>query len=154
KVKGLFLSSVHIYALLPFDPKHEELLYASHTFSFPLPLFPFPPLSFSLSLSVFQLALADEQSEVTRNGFESKELQYLVQIYCQGRSWIVKRSYEDFRVLDKHLHLCIYDRRFSQLPELPRFDSLRDRAEVRYPVFLSTANVSRPPNTPISPFRC
>ncbi|MGH0180751.1 UNVERIFIED_CONTAM: hypothetical protein FKN15_004969 [Acipenser sinensis] len=47
----------------------------------------------------------------------------------QGRSWIVKRSYEDFRVLDKHLHLCIYDRRFSQLPELPRFDCLRDRAE-------------------------
>uniref|UniRef100_A0A8C8GT66 Rho GTPase activating protein 32b n=1 Tax=Oncorhynchus tshawytscha TaxID=74940 RepID=A0A8C8GT66_ONCTS len=75
------------------------------------------------------LSLADEQSEVTRNGFESKELQYLVQIYCQSRSWIVKRSYEDFRVLDKHLHLCIYDRRFSQLPELPRFDSLRDHAE-------------------------
>uniref|UniRef100_A0A673Y016 Rho GTPase activating protein 32 n=1 Tax=Salmo trutta TaxID=8032 RepID=A0A673Y016_SALTR len=98
---------------------YSTLLYASHTFSFPL----------SLSLSVFQLALADEQSEVTRNGFESKELQYLVQIYCQSRSWIVKRSYEDFRVLDKHLHLCIYDRRFSQLPELPRFDSLRDRAE-------------------------
>uniref|UniRef100_A0A672RRG0 Rho GTPase activating protein 32 n=2 Tax=Sinocyclocheilus grahami TaxID=75366 RepID=A0A672RRG0_SINGR len=47
----------------------------------------------------------------------------------QGRSWIVRRSYEDFRVLDKHLHLCIYDRRFSQLPELPRFDSLRERAE-------------------------
>uniref|UniRef100_A0A8C7CDW1 Rho GTPase activating protein 32 n=1 Tax=Oncorhynchus kisutch TaxID=8019 RepID=A0A8C7CDW1_ONCKI len=47
----------------------------------------------------------------------------------QGRNWIVKRSYEDFRVLDKHLHLCIYDRRFSQLPELPRFDSLSDRAE-------------------------
>uniref|UniRef100_A0A8C2WTA0 Rho GTPase activating protein 32 n=1 Tax=Cyclopterus lumpus TaxID=8103 RepID=A0A8C2WTA0_CYCLU len=46
------------------------------------------------------------------------ELVYLVHIYCQGRSWIVKRSYEDFRVLDKHLHLCIYDRRFSQLPEL------------------------------------
>ena len=43
----------------------------------------------------------------------------------------MKRSYEDFRVLDKHLHLCIYDRRFSQLPELPRFDSLSDRAEVR-----------------------
>ncbi|CDQ59862.1 unnamed protein product [Oncorhynchus mykiss] len=87
-----------------------------------------PSLS-PLSLSVFQLSLADEQSEVTRNGFESKELQYLVQIYCQGRNWIVKRSYEDFRVLDKHLHLCIYDRRFSQLPELPRFDSLSDRAE-------------------------
>ncbi|XP_060792130.1 rho GTPase-activating protein 32 isoform X1 [Neoarius graeffei] len=42
---------------------------------------------------------------------------------------MVRRSYEDFRVLDKHLHLCIYDRRFSQLPELPRYDSLRERAE-------------------------
>lgn len=57
----------------------------------------------------------------------------------QGRSWIVRRSYEDFRVLDKHLHLCIYDRRFSQLPELPRFDSLRERAEVRPPSALLLA---------------
>ncbi|XP_030638863.1 rho GTPase-activating protein 32 [Chanos chanos] len=76
-----------------------------------------------------QLTLAEEQSEITWNGLESKELVYLVQIYCQGRSWIVRRSYEDFRVLDKHLHLCIFDRRFSQLPELPRFDSLRDKTE-------------------------
>ncbi|XP_057676938.1 rho GTPase-activating protein 32 isoform X2 [Corythoichthys intestinalis] len=79
--------------------------------------------------NVIQLSLGDEQSEVTRNSHESKELVYLVHIYCQGRSWIVKRSYEDFRVLDKHLHLCIYDRRFSQLPELPRLDSLTDQPE-------------------------
>ncbi|XP_051494264.1 rho GTPase-activating protein 32-like [Apus apus] len=77
-----------------------------------------------------QLSLPEEQNEVTRNGCESKELVYLVQISCQGRSWIVKRSYEDFRVLDKHLHLCIYDRRFSQLSELPRSDALRDSPEV------------------------
>lgn len=51
----------------------------------------------------------------------------------QGRSWIVKRSYEDFRVLDKHLHLCIYDRRFSQLAELPRSDALKDSPEVTGP---------------------
>lgn len=44
---------------------------------------------------------------------------------------MVKRSYEDFRVLDKHLHLCIYDRRFSQLPELPRLESLTDLPEAR-----------------------
>ncbi|XP_016361632.1 rho GTPase-activating protein 32-like isoform X3 [Sinocyclocheilus anshuiensis] len=83
----------------------------------------------NVDFGTIQLSLADEQTEVTRNGLESKEPVYLVQIYCQGRSWIVRRSYEDFRVLDKHLHLCIYDRRFSQLPELPRFDSLRERAE-------------------------
>ncbi|KAJ8267090.1 hypothetical protein GJAV_G00138240 [Gymnothorax javanicus] len=83
----------------------------------------------NVDFGTIQLALADEQNEVARNGFELKELVYLVQICCQGRSWIVRRSYEDFRVLDKHLHLCIYDRRFSQLSELPRFDSLRDRTE-------------------------
>uniref|UniRef100_A0A8C6LZ05 Rho GTPase-activating protein 32 n=1 Tax=Nothobranchius furzeri TaxID=105023 RepID=A0A8C6LZ05_NOTFU len=84
----------------------------------------------NVDFGTIQLSLGDEQCEVTRNGYESKELVYLVHIYCQGRSWIVKRSYEDFRVLDKHLHLCIYDRRFSQLPELPRLDSLTDQSEM------------------------
>ncbi|KAM4726851.1 rho GTPase-activating protein 32 isoform 2-T2 [Anableps anableps] len=83
----------------------------------------------NVDFGTIQLSLGDEQCEGTRNGYESKELVYLVHIYCQGRSWIVKRSYEDFRVLDKHLHLCIYDRRFSQLPELPRLDSLTDQSE-------------------------
>ncbi|XP_072548263.1 rho GTPase-activating protein 32 isoform X2 [Salminus brasiliensis] len=64
-----------------------------------------------------------------RSSPDSKELVYLIQICCQGRKWIVRRSYEDFRVLDKHLHLCIYDRRFSRLTELPRFDSLTDKSE-------------------------
>ncbi|KAM7050919.1 rho GTPase-activating protein 32 isoform 1-T1 [Molossus nigricans] len=76
-----------------------------------------------------QLSLSEEQNDVTKNGCESKELVYLVHIACQGKSWIVKRSYEDFRVLDKHLHLCIYDRRFSQLSELPRSDTLKDSPE-------------------------
>ncbi|KAF3841402.1 hypothetical protein F7725_007264 [Dissostichus mawsoni] len=90
------------------------------------------PLSLQPTLRelTLHLSLGDEQCEVTRNGYESKELVYLVHIFCQGRSWIVKRSYEDFRVLDKHLHLCIYDRRFSQLPELPRLESLTDQSEM------------------------
>uniref|UniRef100_A0A8C9TRW8 Rho GTPase activating protein 32a n=1 Tax=Scleropages formosus TaxID=113540 RepID=A0A8C9TRW8_SCLFO len=76
-----------------------------------------------------QLALAEERAEVPHNGFELQELVYLVHVGCQGNSWIVRRSYEDFRVLDKHLHLCIFDRRFSQLLELPRFDSLKEQPE-------------------------
>ncbi|XP_061596635.1 rho GTPase-activating protein 32 isoform X3 [Cololabis saira] len=83
----------------------------------------------NVDFGTIQLSLGDEQNEITRNGFESKELVYLVNIYCQGRSWTVRRSYEDFRVLDKHLHLCIYDRRFSQLAELPRLDNLDDQSE-------------------------
>ncbi|KAM9317939.1 rho GTPase-activating protein 32 isoform 2-T2 [Pholidichthys leucotaenia] len=76
-----------------------------------------------------QLAFAEGQSEGSKVGLDSKELVFLVQITCQGRNWIVKRSYEDFRVLDKHLHLCIYDRRYSQLKELPRYNTLRDTVE-------------------------
>ncbi|KAM3616503.1 uncharacterized protein V6R79_019035 [Siganus canaliculatus] len=76
-----------------------------------------------------QLAFDEGQSEGPKAGLDSKELHFLVQITCQGRNWLVKRSYEDFRVLDKHLHLCIYDRRYSQLTELPRYDALKDTTE-------------------------
>uniref|UniRef100_A0A1A8LV21 Rho GTPase activating protein 32 n=1 Tax=Nothobranchius pienaari TaxID=704102 RepID=A0A1A8LV21_9TELE len=76
-----------------------------------------------------QLAFAEGQSEGPKAGLDSKELVFIVQITCQSRNWLVKRSYEDFRVLDKHLHLCIYDRRYSQLSEIPRFDTLKDTTE-------------------------
>nr|XP_020470505.1 rho GTPase-activating protein 32-like isoform X2 [Monopterus albus] len=76
-----------------------------------------------------QLAFAEGQSDTPKAGLDSKQLVFLVQITCQGRNWLVKRSYEDFRVLDKHLHLCIYDRRYSQLTELPRYDTLKDTVE-------------------------
>lgn len=76
-----------------------------------------------------QLAFAEGQSEGPKVGLDSKELLFLVQITCQGRNWLVKRSYEDFRVLDKHLHLCIYDRRYSELSELPRYDTVQDTVE-------------------------
>ncbi|XP_044137688.1 rho GTPase-activating protein 32 isoform X5 [Bufo gargarizans] len=84
----------------------------------------------NVDFGCIQLTLTEDQSDQSRNGCESKELVFLVQVACQGRSWIVKRSYEDFRVLDKHLHLCIYDRRFSQLSELPRSDSVKDNPEL------------------------
>lgn len=76
-----------------------------------------------------QLAFTEGPSEGPRAGLDAKELVLLVQITCQGRNWLVKRSYEDFRVLDKHLHLCIYDRRYSRLTELPRYDTLKDTVE-------------------------
>ena len=36
-----------------------------------------------------------------------------------------RRTYEDLRLFDKQLHRCIYDRKFSQLPEL-RKNELKD----------------------------
>ncbi|XP_077397683.1 uncharacterized protein arhgap32a isoform X2 [Festucalex cinctus] len=76
-----------------------------------------------------ELTFAEGQSEGPKGAQDSKELLFLVQITCQARNWLVKRSYEDFRVLDKHLHLCIYDRRYSQLTELPRYDPVKDTTE-------------------------
>ncbi|KAL0973246.1 hypothetical protein UPYG_G00200970 [Umbra pygmaea] len=83
----------------------------------------------AVDFGAVQLALADQLAEGQKSSLDSKELQFLVQIGCQNLNWLVKRSYEDFRVLDKHLHLCIYDRRFSHLTELPRLDSLKDTVE-------------------------
>ncbi|XP_071841993.1 rho GTPase-activating protein 32-like isoform X3 [Apostichopus japonicus] len=45
---------------------------------------------------------------------------FTVRVSSKERVWLIKRSYEDFRVLDKQLHSCIYDRRYSQLVELPK----------------------------------
>ena len=42
-----------------------------------------------------------------------------LQMTSQGKTWILRRSYEHFRLLDQQLHRCIYDRKFSQLPDLP-----------------------------------
>ena len=44
---------------------------------------------------------------------------------------MVRRSYEEFRTLDAHLHQCIYDRRYSQLLPLPAIHEIGDRLEVR-----------------------
>ncbi|XP_071392441.1 LOW QUALITY PROTEIN: rho GTPase-activating protein 32-like [Centroberyx affinis] len=83
----------------------------------------------NVDFGTVQLAFTEGQGEGQKAGLDSKELVFLVQITCQTRSWLVTRSYEDFRVLDKHLHLCIYDRRFSQLYELPRYDTLKETVE-------------------------
>ncbi|CAL8353271.1 unnamed protein product [Lota lota] len=79
----------------------------------------------NVDFGTVQLSFAEDQGEGQKAGLDSKELLFLVQIVCQGRSWLVKRSFEDFRVLDKHLHLCIFDRHFSQLAELPRHETLK-----------------------------
>lgn len=40
-------------------------------------------------------------------------------VSSQGKTWLIRRSYDNFRMLDQQLHRCIYDRKFSGLMELP-----------------------------------
>lgn len=41
-----------------------------------------------------------------------------LQVTANEKRWIIYRSYENFRYLDKYLHDCIFDRKFSCLEEL------------------------------------
>ena len=42
-----------------------------------------------------------------------------IRVSSGGKKWVVRRSLEDFRFLDRQLHLCVYDRKFSDLSEIP-----------------------------------
>ncbi|XP_029768987.1 rho GTPase-activating protein 33 [Terrapene carolina triunguis] len=81
-----------------------------------------------------QLLLASEQGEGLPGTLGDRELLFIVQVTCRGKTWPVHRSYEEFCRLDGHLHCCIFDRRFSQLPELPPPCQARGQAEMLAPV--------------------
>ncbi|XP_059484271.1 mucin-17 isoform X2 [Neocloeon triangulifer] len=49
---------------------------------------------------------------------EAGNAPFCVQVTSQGRSWLLRRYFKDFCTLDQQLHRCIYDRKFSGLPEL------------------------------------
>lgn len=44
---------------------------------------------------------------------------YTVEVNSRGKTWVVKRNVENFRLLDQQCHQCVYDRKYSQLPEIP-----------------------------------
>ncbi|KAG9335417.1 hypothetical protein JZ751_004739 [Albula glossodonta] len=81
-----------------------------------------------------ELQFANEQSDASWNSGAAKDLVFLVQVSCQGKTWMVRRSYEEFRTLDAHLHQCIYDRRYSQLLPLPALSEIGDRVEIFTPL--------------------
>ncbi|KAK3851224.1 hypothetical protein Pcinc_042110 [Petrolisthes cinctipes] len=87
-----------------------------------------PPFRLQSPL-VGAVALASEElkplSGVGGSGGEDAENRsLLVQVTSLGRSWVLRRTYENFRFLDRQLHRCCYDRKFSRLPELPPEENL------------------------------
>jgi hypothetical protein len=57
-----------------------------------------------------------KNSESSSSG--STNIWFQLQVTCQEKRWIIYRTYENFRYLDKYLHDCIFDRKFSDLEEL------------------------------------
>ncbi|KAK5638219.1 hypothetical protein RI129_012514 [Pyrocoelia pectoralis] len=54
---------------------------------------------------------------------------HMVQVTSADECWLVQRSYENFKMLDAQLHQCIYDRKFSQLPDLSSHPSYGEDVE-------------------------
>ncbi|KAF5304225.1 hypothetical protein FQR65_LT08032 [Abscondita terminalis] len=54
---------------------------------------------------------------------------HMVQVTSAEECWLVQRSYENFKMLDAQLHQCIYDRKFSQLPDLSSHPSYGENVE-------------------------
>ena len=50
---------------------------------------------------------------------------FSVRVSSAGKSWIVNRNLEDFRLLDRQIHQCVYDRKFSNLHEIPDEENLQ-----------------------------
>ena len=49
---------------------------------------------------------------------------YSVEVISRGKAWHVKRNIEDFRLLDQQCHQCVYDRKYSQLSEIPMEENM------------------------------
>ncbi|XP_074652867.1 uncharacterized protein LOC141907189 [Tubulanus polymorphus] len=76
-----------------------------------------------VELSEVRVNLATEDQENLHykyNSSESDQPTFYISVSCNTKTWIIKRTYENFRMLDKQLHKCIYDRKFSMLPEIPK----------------------------------
>ena len=49
---------------------------------------------------------------------------FSVSVHSHGKSWVVRRSYENFEFLDRQAHQCIFDRKYSQLPVIPQEENV------------------------------
>ncbi|KAM4632970.1 uncharacterized protein arhgap33 [Polymixia lowei] len=81
-----------------------------------------------------QLQYISDQGDANWSGSSTKDMVFMVQVTCQGKLWMVRRSYDEFCTLDAHLHQCIYDRRYSKLPLLPSQGQMREKTETLCPL--------------------
>lgn len=75
-----------------------------------------------VELGRIEVTLVMEQENVPNTPDSLAACQWSLVVTVGDRSSVVRRSHQDFVSFDQQLHRCIYDRRFSQLPELRRDD--------------------------------
>ena len=43
---------------------------------------------------------------------------FSIKVTSSGKSWYVQRNLDDFKFLDKQIHTCVFDRKYSDLQQL------------------------------------
>ena len=81
----------------------------------------------------------DEDNELHhQNGEDIGDHIYLVKVSSGERSWTVRRTIHNFRMLDQKLHRCIYDRKFSHLPEIAALELDEITPQVGYVIMVNS----------------
>ncbi|CAL1265806.1 unnamed protein product [Larinioides sclopetarius] len=72
----------------------------------------------NVELGPIEVVLCDGDDRIEEKNACIGELWYSVQVTSNGKSWQIRRSLDNFQMLDRQLHRCVYDRKFSLLKEI------------------------------------
>lgn len=89
---------------------------------------------------LFQVRLCDDDNEQYHHNGESAKY-YYVKITSNDKTWLVRRTLLNFRMLDQKLHRCIFDRKFSHLPEIALIEPDVNTEQVDWAVCTSWLNL-------------
>ena len=76
----------------------------------------------------FQIELLSEEEEL-KSLAKNDTAQSIVPLFCvqvtsNSKTWVVRRSYENFEFLDRQAHKCVFDRKYSQLAVIPQEENI------------------------------
>ena len=76
-----------------------------------------------------QIELLSEEEELKSLTVKSEQNSPLIQLFSvqvtsNGKTWMIRRSYENFEFLDCSAHKCVFDRKYSQLPVIPQEENI------------------------------
>uniref|UniRef100_A0A2H8TGS3 GTPase-activating protein CdGAPr n=1 Tax=Melanaphis sacchari TaxID=742174 RepID=A0A2H8TGS3_9HEMI len=71
-----------------------------------------------VELGPLKFDLIEEDEQKFGNVDNDNDFWLTIKVESQNTVWVLRRSYENARTLDYQLHKCVYDRKFSLLPEL------------------------------------
>ncbi|KAK6645408.1 hypothetical protein RUM43_001685 [Polyplax serrata] len=82
-----------------------------------------------VEIGPLKVSIIDDDNLKPLSNESDEEKWWSLSVESQNKSWLIRRSYDNFRMLDQQLHRCIYDRKFSELTELP-VDCIEDQENI------------------------